>query len=152
MTSFNLRQIVGATALLTSLSILPLALPTLAQTNNNSTINATSSQNNGYVKQDHGSNWGWLGVIGLIGLGGLVRPRQEAVDSTEPEETNYTSNTEAVRYQEPNETNQIGNTPEAARYQNFNETDHVGNTSEPVHYNDPDEKNRPGNTGSKKGY
>lgn len=80
----DLSKVVGAGVLTLSLAILPLSLPASAQTGGDSntttedtskpTIDTTPFQE---TKDDH-NNWGWLGLIGLIGLANLFRKPKEA--------------------------------------------------------------------------
>ncbi len=76
MKRFNLSKVVGASVLSLSLAILPLSLPASAQTStesNQPTIDTTPFQET----RDDNNNWGWLGLIGLIGLANLFRKPKE---------------------------------------------------------------------------
>jgi len=117
---------------------------------NGSAANSTSNQNHGSVEQDHGFNWGWLGILGLLGLGGLARQLREPMRYREPNETNLTSTTqEPTRYREPNETNLTSTTQEPTRYREPNETNLTGTTQEPTRYREPNETNLTDNNGAK---
>jgi hypothetical protein len=74
------KKIVGAGMLAVSLAVMPLNLPASAQTgaapnqtnvedNSRPTLDTTPFQE---TKNDN-NNWGWLGLIGLIGLANLFR-------------------------------------------------------------------------------
>jgi hypothetical protein len=82
------KKILGASVLALSLSVLPIALPAAAQTDTNRpTLDTTPFQET----RDDNNNWGWLGLIGLIGLANLFRkPRSRTV------------------YQDPNVTTRTG--------------------------------------------
>lgn len=80
----DLSKIVGAGILSLSLTILPLSLPASAQTSPEP--NQTNVENEGPVldttpfqeTKDDNNNWGWLGLIGLIGLANLFRKSKAA--------------------------------------------------------------------------
>ena len=76
MKNSNLPKIAGASLLALSLSLLPSQLPASAQNNNTTTtdnnkptLDTTPFQE---TKNDN-NNWGWLGLLGLIGLANLFR-------------------------------------------------------------------------------
>ena len=80
----DFSKIVGAGILSLGLTILPLSIPTYAQTTSPEP-NQTNVENKGRVldttpfqetKNDR-NNWGWLGLIGLIGLLNLFRKGRE---------------------------------------------------------------------------
>jgi hypothetical protein len=85
MKDFNLSKIVGASVLAASIAILPLSLPVSAQTNtqpNTTTEDKTSPTFDTTPFQEtrnDNNNWGWLGLIGLIGLANLFRKPKEHV-------------------------------------------------------------------------
>lgn len=82
----GLSKFVGASILAASLAILPLYLPASAQTgtqpntttedNTQPTIDTTPFQE---TRDDH-NNWGWLGLLGLIGLANLFRKPKETAN------------------------------------------------------------------------
>lgn len=74
----NLSKIAGASLLALSLAILPSTLPASAQNNsdpNRTVIDTTPFQET----KDDNNNWGWLGLIGLIGLANLFRKDEPEV-------------------------------------------------------------------------
>ncbi|MCL1471762.1 WGxxGxxG family protein [Argonema antarcticum] len=76
----KLSKIAGASVLALSLTILPSTLPAAAQNNPNidrsgPTVDTTPFQET----KDDNNNWGWLGLIGLIGLANLFRKEPERV-------------------------------------------------------------------------
>ncbi|MCL1467600.1 WGxxGxxG family protein [Argonema galeatum] len=78
----NLSKIAGASVLALSLTILPSTLPAAAQNNSNPnvdrsgpTVDTTPFQET----KDDNNNWGWLGLIGLVGLANLFRKEPERV-------------------------------------------------------------------------
>lgn len=81
----NLSKFVGAGVLTLSIAILPLSLPASAQTGTqpNTTTEDTTSPTIDTTPfqetKDDNNNWGWLGLIGLIGLANLFRKPQEPV-------------------------------------------------------------------------
>ncbi len=91
MKSSNLSKIAGASVLALSLTILPSTLPASAQTNPNRnpnvdrsgpTVDTTPFQET----KDDNNNWGWLGLIGLIGLANLFRKEPERVVNRDRED------------------------------------------------------------------
>jgi LPXTG-motif cell wall-anchored protein len=68
-----LSKVIGTTALVGSLTIIPLSAPAQAQTNTDGTT--TTAPNTGVYNErtdgDRNFDWGWLGLLGLIGLAGL---------------------------------------------------------------------------------
>lgn len=91
MKNSKLSAIAGAGVLAASLAVMPLSLPVLAQDASPSTTTTQTSpeSNNSPVldttpfqetKNDN-NNWGWLGLLGLIGLANLFRkPKTVAYD------------------------------------------------------------------------
>ncbi|MFB2917839.1 MULTISPECIES: WGxxGxxG family protein [Aerosakkonema] len=74
----NLSKLVGASVIALSLTILPSTLPAAAQNNTNvdrsgPVIDRTPFQET----RDDNNNWGWLGLLGLIGLANLFRKEPE---------------------------------------------------------------------------
>jgi hypothetical protein len=66
----SVQQILGTGMIALSLAIFPASLPASAQTNpNNPTVDTTPFQET----SDDNNNWGWLGLLGLIGLANLFR-------------------------------------------------------------------------------
>jgi len=86
MNRTHLSRIAGAGLLALSLSMIPLTLPASAQTNSTTTnsdkttLDTTPFQE---TKNDGDHNFGWLGLLGLIGLANLLRkdkPRAHQVE------------------------------------------------------------------------
>lgn len=75
MKASNLSKFAAASAIAVSLAIVPSTLPASAQTNNTTidrtgpTVDTTPFQET----RDDNNNWGWLGLLGLIGLANLFR-------------------------------------------------------------------------------
>lgn len=78
----NLSKVVSAGAIAASLAVLPLAIPAQAQTQNTAP-DTTYNQRTGAVdviETNDDFDWGWLGLLGLGGLAGLIpKKRQEPV-------------------------------------------------------------------------
>jgi hypothetical protein len=87
----DLSKAIGAGIIAATLAIAPTSLPASAQTNTapgaNSTTTTTTPRSDVYrADTDRDFDWGWLGLLGLSGLFGLMpRKRTETV--------NYTTNT-----------------------------------------------------------
>ena len=73
----NLSKMAGAGILALSLTFLPSALPASAQTNTTTNTNPTLDTTPFQETKDDNNNWGWLGLIGLIGLANLFRKHEE---------------------------------------------------------------------------
>lgn len=72
-----LSKIIGSGIVALSLIALPVIAPVSAQ---NNTPNSTdSSRTSTYNRTDDSNNWSWLGLLGLLGLGGLLKSRNENV-------------------------------------------------------------------------
>jgi hypothetical protein len=93
----NLSKAVGAGVLSLSLAVLPLSLPASAQTDTQSSPTTTqpSPTTEDTTKptfdttplqetKDAHNNWGWLGLIGLIGLANLFRKPKTSGGYSEP--------------------------------------------------------------------
>ena len=94
----NFSKIAGAAILACSLATLPLSLPASAQESSPSGSASTApdnaaasgsagnmqSQGTDNTRNDHGFDWGWLGLIGLAGLAGLARKKEEPVRYRDP--------------------------------------------------------------------
>ncbi|MBW4574937.1 MAG: WGxxGxxG-CTERM domain-containing protein [Aphanothece sp. CMT-3BRIN-NPC111] len=81
----HLSKFAGASLLALSLTILPLAVPASAQDNsgaNKTTLDTTPLQE---TKNDGDQNYGWLGLLGLIGLANLFRKEKAHVHLTDPD-------------------------------------------------------------------
>ncbi|CAD5982548.1 hypothetical protein PCC9214_05000 [Planktothrix tepida] len=66
----SVQQLLGTGMIALSLAVFPASLPAHAQTNPNSpTVDTTPFQET----RDDNNNWGWLGLLGLIGLANLFR-------------------------------------------------------------------------------
>jgi LPXTG-motif cell wall-anchored protein len=82
-------KVIGTTALVASLAIMPLSAPAQAQTNTDGTT--TTAPNTGVYNErtdgDRNFDLGWLGLLGLIGLAGLTGKKR---------------NEEPTRYRDPN--------------------------------------------------
>lgn len=84
MKRFNLSKVVGVAVLSLSLATVPLSLPASAQQSspesNSPTLDTTPFQE---TKNDN-NNWGWLGLLGLIGLANLFRKSKEPTAYSDP--------------------------------------------------------------------
>ncbi|WP_377475268.1 MAG: WGxxGxxG-CTERM domain-containing protein [Microcoleus anatoxicus] len=77
----DLSKVISAGIIAAGLAIVPANLPAAAQTNTapgtNSTTTTTSPRSDVYrTESDRDFDWGWLGLLGLSGLFGLM-PRKE---------------------------------------------------------------------------
>lgn len=94
----DLSKVVGAGVLSVSLALVPLTLPSYAQTSPGSGAGTTSPTGDTTTQQsteseqgDRDFDWGWLGLLGLGGLAGLARKKQEThVAYREPDEVGRT--------------------------------------------------------------
>jgi hypothetical protein len=78
------KKLLGATVLSLSLTMLPTVLPAVAQTDTNApTLDTTPFQET----EDDPNNWGWLGLIGLLGLANLFRKPSRTYTETYREPT-----------------------------------------------------------------
>lgn len=87
----DLSKAIGAGIIAAGLAIVPANLPASAQTNtapgtNNTTTTTTPRSDVYRADADRDFDWGWLGLLGLSGLFGLM-PRNRT------ETANYTTNT-----------------------------------------------------------
>lgn len=83
MKSRDFSKIIKAGVLAAGLMLLPVA-PSVAQTEtntNNPTLDTTPLQES----EDDANNWGWLGLIGLIGLANLFRKPKRTEVYREPD-------------------------------------------------------------------
>jgi hypothetical protein len=82
--SANVLKWIGTGVLAASVALTPLALPADAQTDpspSNPTLDTTP-----FAESDTDSNnWGWLGLIGLIGLANLFRKPKTVERYRDPE-------------------------------------------------------------------
>ncbi len=84
----DLSKVIGAGIIAAGLAIVPANLPASAQTNTapgtNSTTTTTTPRSDVYrADADNDFEWGWLGLLGLSGLFGLMpRKREENVRHT----------------------------------------------------------------------
>lgn len=83
----DLSKAIGAGIIAAGLAIVPANLPAFAQTNTapgtNSTTTTTPSSDVYRAEGDRDFDWGWLGLLGLSGLFGLMpRKRTETVNYT----------------------------------------------------------------------
>ena len=88
----DLSKAIGAGIIVAGLALVPLDLPASAQTDTtggttngtNSTTTTTSPRSDvSSADTDRGFDWGWLGLLGLSGLFGLIpRKREENVRYT----------------------------------------------------------------------
>ena len=84
MKSGQLSKLVSAGAIAASLAIMPLSLPSNAQTDpnpNNPTIDSTPFQES----TNDFNNLGWLGLIGLLGIANLFRKPKTVTRYREPD-------------------------------------------------------------------
>ena len=86
-----LSKVIGAGVLAAGLTVLPAVLPASAQSNttpdnNNTTTTTTTPRSDTYsTDSNRDFDWGWLGLLGLGGLLGLLpRKREEPVRYTNP--------------------------------------------------------------------
>lgn len=98
--SSKLTKIAGASVIAASLAVMPLSLPVSAQNAdpNAPTTTQTSPESNAptldttpfqETKNDN-NNWGWLGLLGLIGLANLFR-QPKTVAYSDPGTVNSTT-------------------------------------------------------------
>lgn len=81
------KKIVGAGILALSLAVVPATLPAAAQNNSNApALDTTPFQET----KDDNNNWGWLGLVGLIGLANLFRKPKSQTVYREPDATSRT--------------------------------------------------------------
>jgi MYXO-CTERM domain-containing protein len=87
MKSSELLKNVKLSLLALSLATLPLALPASAQTNTAPGTGTTTDTTGDtrYVRENDGFDWGWLGLLGLGGLLGLSRKREEPTRYSDPD-------------------------------------------------------------------
>ncbi len=83
----DLSKAIGAGIIAAGLAIAPAHLPASAQTNTapgtNSTTTTTPRSDVNNVETDRDFDWGWLGLLGLSGLLGLMpKKREETVRHT----------------------------------------------------------------------
>ena len=94
----DLSKVVGAGVLSVSLALVPLTLPSFAQSDTGSGTGTTTGTDSTTVdtttqpeQGDRDFDWGWLGLLGLAGLAGLARKKQEThVAYREPDEVGRT--------------------------------------------------------------
>ncbi len=82
----SVSKLISAGALAASLAVVPLAVPAQAQTQDTAP-DTTSSQRTGDVDSTNTNddfNWGWLGLLGLAGFGGLARKNHRETVHTHP--------------------------------------------------------------------
>ncbi len=93
----KLSKFAGVSVLAVSLAVMPLSLPVSAQ-DAAPTTTQTSPESNAptfdttpfqETKNDN-NNWGWLGLLGLIGLANLFR-KPKTVAYSEPDTGNQTT-------------------------------------------------------------
>ena len=99
----NFSKVAGASIIAASIAIMPLSIPTSAQTDTqpttttpnttiedktSPTIDTTPFQES---NNDRNPNYGWLGLLGLIGLANLFRKPKPTVYS-EPDVTTRPTN------------------------------------------------------------
>lgn len=93
----DLSKVVGAGVLGLSLALVPLTMPSYAQTGGSGTTTdgtgttSTTQTGTDATTGDRDFDWGWLGLLGLAGLAGLAGgKRQEPVRYREPDEVGRT--------------------------------------------------------------
>ncbi|MBW4576863.1 MAG: hypothetical protein KME08_16435 [Aphanothece sp. CMT-3BRIN-NPC111] len=103
----DLSKVIGAGVLGLSLALVPLTMPSYAQTGGSGTGGATGTSGTttdgsspadtttqtgtDTTTGDRDFDWGWLGLLGLAGLGGLAgRKREEPARYREPDEVGRT--------------------------------------------------------------
>ncbi len=98
----KLSKIAGASVIAASLAVMPLSLPVSAQNAdpNAPTTTQTSPESNAPTfdttpfqeTKDDNNNWGWLGLLGLIGLANLFR-KPKTTAYSDPSTVNRTTTT-----------------------------------------------------------
>lgn len=152
----NFSKVIGSGVLIASLSLLPLG-PVSAQTGTTDSTQAapgdTAVYDNGNIDKGQRSfDWGWVGLLGLIGLAGrLAKQRPAETHYSEPVQVNNVVTTEeTTRYRDPGVTSRAVTTDETTRYRDPNEVNPSVTTEETTRYKDPDERNHSGNINSGK--
>lgn len=150
----NFSKVVGSGVLIASLSLLPL-VPASAQSSGNTTDSTqaapgdTAVYGNGNTDQGERTfDWGWIGLLGLIGLAGrLAKQRSGEIHYSEPE---HVTTGETKLHKDSSTTSRAVTADEAIIYGNPNEMNPSVTTEETTRYKDPDERNHSGNMNTSK--
>lgn len=101
MKNSKLTKVVGASVVAASLAVMPLSLPASAQTDTAPTTTQTSPESNAPTvdttpfqeTRNDNNNWGWLGLLGLIGLANFFRKPKHTTVYADPDPANRTTTT-----------------------------------------------------------
>jgi len=85
MKTSQISRMAGATFLALSLTMLPSTLPASAQNNTGDNQSPVVDTTPLQESKDDNNNWGWLGLLGLIGLANLFRKNKSTVAHHEPD-------------------------------------------------------------------
>lgn len=92
----SVSKVLSASIIAASIAILPLSLPASAQTDTQPNTTTPTTENTTGPTVDTtpfqetsggNNNWGWLGLLGLIGLANLFRKPKQTVTYTETDAT-----------------------------------------------------------------
>lgn len=83
----NLSKVVWASTLATSVAVVSVALPGVAQVNTGADTDTGTTETfetDDLDAEDDGFDWGLLGLLGLAGLAGLMRKNEEPTRYRDP--------------------------------------------------------------------
>lgn len=100
MKNSKLSKVVGASIVAATLAVMPLSLPASAQTDTAPTTQTSPESNAPTIDttplqetRNDNNNWGWLGLLGLIGLANFLRKPKHTVAYSDPDPANSTTTT-----------------------------------------------------------
>lgn len=101
MNNSKLSKVIGASIVAATLAVMPLSMPASAQTDTAPTTTQTSPESNAPTidttpfqeTRNDNNNWGWLGLLGLIGLANFLRKPKQTVAYRDPDPTSSTTTT-----------------------------------------------------------
>lgn len=101
MKNSKLSKVVGASIVAATLAVMPLSLPASAQTDSAPTTTQISPESNAPTidttpfqeTRNDNNNWGWLGLLGLIGLANFLRKPKHTVAYRDPDPASSTTTT-----------------------------------------------------------
>lgn len=128
----KLSKVVGTGVLIASLATLP-AFAQSGSTTDSSQAAPGDTARYGDGDTDRGErsfDWGWIGLLGLVGLAGRLAKPHQVAHHTHAHETDSLGTTEgSVNYQAPAETNSLDTTEKSVRYRDPQGTNSLGNDS-----------------------